>query len=84
MDEEDDIGDGIVDGEYDLQSRVSTALIPLLVNRATDHRGKDTLEDGAENVEDITEEPHDDELYRESFGTAALEVLEDLRGEDDD
>lgn len=50
----------------------------------TDHRGEDALEDGAEDVEDITEEPHDDELYRESFGAASLEVLEDLWREDDD
>lgn len=50
----------------------------------TDHCREDALKDGSENIEDIAEEPYDDELNRESLGAAPLEVLEDLRGEDDD
>lgn len=50
----------------------------------TDHCGKDALKDSTQDIEDIAEEPHDDELDRESFGTAPLEVLEDLRREDND
>jgi hypothetical protein len=42
------------------------------------------LEDSAEDVEDVSDEPYYDELDREALGAAALEVLENLRREDDD
>ena len=42
------------------------------------------LQDGAENVKDITGEPDDDELQGQAIGTAAAEVLKYLWREDDD
>lgn len=48
------------------------------------HGGQDALEHGAQYVEDIAEEPDDDEVQGEAVGGAAAEVLDDLRAEDDD
>lgn len=50
----------------------------------TYHSWQNTLQDGSEDVEDIAEQPDDDELDRESIGASALEVLDDLRREDND
>lgn len=47
------------------------------------HGGKNSLQNRSENVEDISQEPDDDELNRKSVGTASLEVLYDLRREYD-
>lgn len=55
-----------------------------IVNGKNDHGGEDALKDSAKDVEDISEEPDDDELDRQGVGIASLEVLDDLRGEDDD
>ena len=60
-----DIGDSIVDGQYD-------------------HSGEDILEDGAEDIKDVADEPDDYELQGQAVGGAATEVLDDLRGEYDD
>ena len=43
------------------------------------HRREDTLKDGAENVEDIAEEPDDDEGEGEAVGGGAAEVFDYLR-----
>lgn len=48
------------------------------------HCRQNALHDGANDVEDITQQPYNDELDRESICAAALEVLYDLRREDDD
>ncbi len=50
----------------------------------TYHGGQNTLHDGADNVEDISEQPNNDELDRQGIDIAALKVLENLGGEDDD
>jgi len=42
------------------------------------------LKDGAQDVEDIPEEPNNDEDEREAIGGRATEILNDLRGEDHD
>lgn len=47
------------------------------------HSGKNSLQDRSENVEDISQEPDDDELNRKSVGAASLKVLYDLRREYD-
>jgi hypothetical protein len=49
----------------------------------TYHGGEHTLQDGAEDIEDIAEEPNNDELDREGIGGASLEILYDLRREND-
>lgn len=41
------------------------------------------MHDGADDVEDIAQQPHNDELDREGIGAAALKVLDNLRREDD-
>jgi hypothetical protein len=48
------------------------------------HGGKDSLQDSPEDVEDISQEPSDDELNRKGISAVSLEVLYDLRGEYDD
>lgn len=48
------------------------------------HGGKNSLQNCPENVEDISQEPNNDELNRESISAVSLEVLDDLRGEYDD
>lgn len=55
-----------------------------VVDGEDEHGGQDALEDGAEDVKDVAEEPDDDELEREAVGGGALEVLDDLGGEDYD
>lgn len=60
--QEDDVGDSVVDGEYE-------------------HCREDALEHGAEDVEDIAQQPGNDELDREAVGRFSSEVLYDLRGE---
>jgi hypothetical protein len=50
----------------------------------THHCRKNALEDGAEDVEDIAQEPDDDELGREPFCAAPPKIGDDLRREDDD
>ena len=55
-----------------------------VVYREDDHRRQDALKDRAENIEDITEQPNDDEFHAEAFGRAATEVLDDLGREDYD
>jgi hypothetical protein len=52
-------------------------------NGGTYHGGEHTLQDGAEDIEDIAEEPNNDELDREGIGGASLEILYDLRREND-
>jgi len=42
------------------------------------------LKDGAQDVEDIAEQPDDDEDEGEAIGRCATEVLDYLRGEDND
>lgn len=48
------------------------------------HGRENSLQNRPENVEDISQEPNDDELNRQSIGAASLEVLYDLRREYDD
>lgn len=48
------------------------------------HRGQDALQDRAQDVEDIADQPDDDELDREPIGITLAELLYDLRREDDD
>ena len=48
------------------------------------HCRQNTLQDSTEDVKDISHQPYNDKLNRESVGTAALEILNDLRREDDD
>lgn len=50
----------------------------------TYHSWQNTLQDGSKDVEDIAQQPDDDELDRESIGASALEVLDDLRRKDND
>lgn len=50
---------------------------------STNHGGEHALEDGTQNVEDIAEQPDNDELDRQRIGGASLEVLYDLRREYD-
>lgn len=47
------------------------------------HGGENSLQNGSEDIEDISQEPSNDELNRKGIGAAALEVLYDLRREDD-
>ena len=49
----------------------------------SDHRGENTLHDGSKDVEDVTGEPDDEEKEGEAIGGLAAEILDDLRGEDD-
>lgn len=42
------------------------------------------MQKGSQDVEDIADEPYNDELHGEGVGAASLKVLDDLRGEDDD
>lgn len=49
-----------------------------VVDGENDHGGQNALQDGAEDVEDISSEPDDDEDDRQSFGRAAAEVFNDL------
>ena len=55
-----------------------------VVDGEDDHCRQDILQNGAENVEDVAEEPDDNEVQRQAIGGAAAEVLDDLGGEDDD
>lgn len=55
-----------------------------VVDGENDHGGQHALQHGAQNVEDIAEQPDDDKLDGEAFGAAAAEVLDDLGREDDD
>jgi len=48
------------------------------------HCWEDVLEDGAEDVEDIAEEPDDEEGEGEAVGGGAPEVFDYLGGEDYD
>jgi hypothetical protein len=50
---------------------------------STNHGGEHALEDGAQNIEDIAEQPDNDELDRQRIRGASLEVLYDLRREYD-
>jgi hypothetical protein len=43
------------------------------------HCGENSLQYGAEDIEDISQQPHDDELNGEGIGATPLEVLYDLR-----
>jgi hypothetical protein len=52
--------------------------------RESYHGGEHTLQDSAQNVEDIAQEPNYDELHRECVCAALLEIFDDLRGENDD
>lgn len=51
---------------------------------STYHGGQDALKNSAQDIEDIANKPNYDELHGEGIGAAALEVLDDLWGEDDD
>ena len=55
-----------------------------VVDGEDSHGGKDALQDGTEDVEDIAEEPDDDEKKGQAIGGGAAEVLDDLGGKDDD
>lgn len=55
-----------------------------IVNRQYGHGGKNSLEDSTEYVEDITQQPDDDEDERQAVGGVTAEVFDDLRREDDD
>lgn len=46
------------------------------------HGRQDTLQDSAENVEDITSKPNDYELDAQALSTAATEIFDDLGRED--
>lgn len=48
------------------------------------HGRENSLHNRPEDVEDISQEPDDDELNRKSIGAASLEVLYDLWREHDD
>lgn len=49
-----------------------------------DHGGFNILQDGSEDVEDIAEQPGDQEDQRETVGGGPAKILDDLRGEYDD
>lgn len=55
-----------------------------VVDGEDDHGGQHALQHGAQDVEDIAQQPHDDELDRQAFRAAAAEVFDDLGREDDD
>lgn len=54
-----------------------------VVDGEDEHRRQDALEDGAEDVEDIAQQPDDDELDREAVGRVSSEVFYYLGREDD-
>lgn len=49
-----------------------------------EHCRQDMLKHGTEDVEDVAEQPDDDEFDTQPFRRASAEVLNDLRTEDDD
>jgi len=77
--QQDNVGYRVVDGQDDLRGPCQPAGTSNGGARATYHGGKDTLQDGAEDVKDIAQQPDDDELYGEAVGIALLELLDDLR-----
>ncbi len=93
---QDDVSDGVVNCEDDLEYQTVSFLgdaHPLegegKVTREEEgktpyHRRKNALHDGTQDVEDITNQPYNDELNGESICIAALKVLNNLRREDDD
>jgi hypothetical protein len=58
--------------------------ITAKAERESYHSRQNALKNGTQNVEDIAKKPDNDKLNRESIGTAALEVLDNLRREDND
>jgi hypothetical protein len=50
---------------------------------ATHHGWEHALKDSANNIENISKEPDNDELDGEGIRVATLEVLDNLRGEND-
>ena len=75
---------GIVDGQNNLEVKKLASKVPnVLRTEMPYHCRQNALHDGADNVEDISEQPDNDELDREGICAATLEVLNNLRREDD-
>jgi len=74
-----DIGDCIIYGKDSLRHQLAKPYNCAELGSVHYHGRKDSLEHGSEDVEDITEQPYYNELYRQPIGTASLEVLYDLR-----
>ena len=60
--EENEVGDGVIYREDDLGQKVSSIRNQLACGMITYHRGENILQDSAQDVEDISEQPDNEKL----------------------
>ena len=78
---EDNVGQGIVHGENDLGSQLYFGEQASVTSSY--HCGKNALQDGSKDVENISDQPYHNEDDRKSFCRTSTEIFKDLRREDD-